>query len=413
MSADVVVVGAGLAGLTAALRLAEAGRRVVVVAKGVGSTNLAPATVDVLGYAPGRVDAPRRALPRFVSANPDHPYARVGPEGVAASVAWFRERVPRYVGGIEENLLLPTALGVPRPSAVVPETMAPGDLRTGGRFVFVGIRALKDFYPHIAADNLARAGLPGVSSRGLVIDPRVDGEADPGPLRVARWFEDAEFRKAVISELEGRIEPGEAVGFPAVLGVEASVMVWRELQDALSAPVFEVPVLPPSVPGIRLFGWLRAALRRAGGRMVVGSPVVGAEVRDGRVEAVVAESAARPVHHAARSFVLATGGIASGGIALDSQGGFRETVFGLPLAGVPGPGGPRFHPGYLEPQPSARLGVAVDERMRPVDGDGSVVHPNLHAAGATLTGAEPWREKSGDGISLATGYAAAGAILEG
>jgi glycerol-3-phosphate dehydrogenase subunit B len=28
-------------------------------------------------------------------------------------------------------------------------------------------------------------------------------------------------------------------------------------------------------------------------------------------------------------------------------------------------------------------------------------------AGATLAGAEPWREKSGDGISLATGFRAA------
>jgi anaerobic glycerol-3-phosphate dehydrogenase len=32
-------------------------------------------------------------------------------------------------------------------------------------------------------------------------------------------------------------------------------------------------------------------------------------------------------------------------------------------------------------------------------------------AGATLGGGEPWREKSGDGISLSTGYAAAGHVL--
>jgi anaerobic glycerol-3-phosphate dehydrogenase len=36
----------------------------------------------------------------------------------------------------------------------------------------------------------------------------------------------------------------------------------------------------------------------------------------------------------------------------------------------------------------------------------------VHAAGATLAGAEPWREASGNGISLATGFAAAQAILE-
>jgi anaerobic glycerol-3-phosphate dehydrogenase len=37
---------------------------------------------------------------------------------------------------------------------------------------------------------------------------------------------------------------------------------------------------------------------------------------------------------------------------------------------------------------------------------------NVVVAGATLAGAEPWREASGNGISLATGHAAARTILE-
>ena len=58
---DTVVIGAGLAGLTAALRLAETGQRVAILAKGVGATHLAPPTIDVLGYANGPVDSPARA----------------------------------------------------------------------------------------------------------------------------------------------------------------------------------------------------------------------------------------------------------------------------------------------------------------------------------------------------------------
>ena len=34
-------------------------------------------------------------------------------------------------------------------------------------------------------------------------------------------------------------------------------------------------------------------------------------------------------------------------------------------------------------------------------------------SGATLAGAVPWREASGNGLSLASGYAAASAILGG
>jgi glycerol-3-phosphate dehydrogenase subunit B len=59
---DAVVIGAGTAGLVAATRLAQEGASVCVLAKGIGSTHLAPATIDVLGYAPDRVDASRAAL---------------------------------------------------------------------------------------------------------------------------------------------------------------------------------------------------------------------------------------------------------------------------------------------------------------------------------------------------------------
>ena len=61
MNPDVVVVGAGLAGLSAGVRLAEAGASVRVLAKGVGSTHLSAGTIDVLGYDPdGRCCTPSR-----------------------------------------------------------------------------------------------------------------------------------------------------------------------------------------------------------------------------------------------------------------------------------------------------------------------------------------------------------------
>ncbi|MBA3350597.1 MAG: FAD-binding protein, partial [Actinobacteria bacterium] len=59
---DVVVVGAGTAGLVAALRLAQEGADVLVTAKGVGATHLTGGTVDVLGYGPERVANPAEAL---------------------------------------------------------------------------------------------------------------------------------------------------------------------------------------------------------------------------------------------------------------------------------------------------------------------------------------------------------------
>ena len=57
----------------------------------------------------------------------------------------------------------------------------------------------------------------------------------------------------------------------------------------------------------------------------------------------------------------------------------------------------------------ARAGVAVDAAAPGRPGGGG--SRTCSSAGATLAGAEPWREKSGDGISLSTGHRAAELIL--
>jgi glycerol-3-phosphate dehydrogenase subunit B len=415
MMRDTIVIGAGLAGLTAALRLADEGRRVLVIAGGIGSMHLAPATIDVLGFGDGEVESPAQALPSFADAHPAHPYARLSAPLIGESIEWFKARLPGfgYRGGLEKNFLLPTALGAARRTAVVPETMASGDLSAGGRFLFVGL-GLKDFYPAYLAENLGQAAVGGanVSARATELAPLLGAEAGVGSLGFARRFEQPAFREAVARDLASRVEPDERVGFPSVLGVRNAGEVWCDLEARLERPVFEVATLPPSVTGIRLFEAMTEALRQAGGRIVIGSPVVGAETGNGRVEGVVAQAAARPMSYRARSFVLATGGIATGGIHVDSYGKIREAVFDLPLAGLPGADGrPSFLPTYFEEQPLDRVGVPVDDRLRPTDADGRLRYENLYAAGATLAGAVPWREGSGNGVSLATGYAAAEAIL--
>src|SRR5262249_53051864 len=173
---DVVVIGAGVAGLTAATRLAQSGPRVCVIAKGGGSTHLPPGPGDARGYYPERVSNPTEALPAFIEAHPDHPYATIGADGIGAALEWFGGLIDagpqpgyRYVGDLGRNHVLPTALGAKRPSALVPETFAQGELvarrgTSSGPICVVGIRVLRDFHASLCAANLER---DGVAARGV------------------------------------------------------------------------------------------------------------------------------------------------------------------------------------------------------------------------------------------------------
>jgi glycerol-3-phosphate dehydrogenase subunit B len=152
--------------------------------------------------------------------------------------------------------------------------------------------------------------------------------------------------------------------------------------------------------------------------MIVNSPVVGAEHAGGRVVSVRAAAAGREVTYRARWVVLASGGVATGGVVLDSRWRARETALGLPLHGVPGPGEGRFDPDYFADHPFSGVGIAVDDGLRPVEAAGAGgsgvrrVADNVLVAGATLAGGRPWKEKSGDGLSLSSGHRAAELILE-
>ena len=95
---------------------------------------------------------------------------------------------------------------------------------------------------------------------------------------------------------------------------------------------------------------------------------------------------------------------------MDSYGTVRETICGLPVMGT---SGQLLHADFWgEDQPLFLAGLAVDDNMRVLNEEGAPVCPNLYAAGGNLAGATRWREKSGEGIALASALAAVDSIVE-
>ncbi len=410
----VVVIGAGVAGLVASLRLARGGAAVTLVHKGVGGLQLSQGTVDILGYSPERVLEPLAALDAFAAANPGHPYVLLK-DSVREGADFLAELVgpALLVGDAAVNLQLPTAVGAVRPTALAAPSMIAGACVAGAQVLIVGFKQLKDFYPELVAENLSRTTLPAggtLAARHHVLDfPAIAGEADSSGLTYARALDDPAKRRALVAALRPLVQQGEVVGLPAFLGLDDHG-AWSEIEEELGTEVFEIPLPPPSVPGMRLNRALTALAKAAGVRVVPGGVAIGVETADGAITAVISEAAGGPRRYAADAVVLATGGFESGALALDSYGVVTETALGLPLAV---PDGPLVHGDYWgAAQPLFTVGVAVDADLRVVrPGTTEPVYPNLYAAGGILAGATRWAEKSGEGIALASAVRAADAIL--
>ena len=89
------------------------------------------------------------------------------------------------------------------------------------------------------------------------------------------------------------------------------------------------------MPGLRLYVALRAALRRRGGRIAIGEPVEGIAVEKRRVTSVTMAAAVRGRVIPTDALVLATGGIAGGGLIGRSDGRLVEPLLDLPVEAPP------------------------------------------------------------------------------
>lgn len=406
---DLLIIGAGLAGLTAALRATEAGLRVKVIAKGMGALYWAPGTIDVLGYVGVEERGVDDPWQRIGELDEHHPYHIVGADATQYAIDWFCTKVNAlglaYSGGDAGNIRTPSPAGAWRPSYCVPTGQRAGDAEDRRSMVIIGFQGMRDFYPHLIARNLTAQGQ---SVRAAMLPWSVLSEQrDRNSVQLAEAVDDPRTQQRLVDALKLVAKPGERIGLPAILGRHNHAQVLAALQKGLNAAVFEIPTLPPSMPGIRLATTLRHELERHSVRVEIGMEAVGFHAENGAIQYVETATSARPLKHRAGAFLLATGGVLGGGFDSNHAGRFWETVFDLPLT-VAQDRKQWFRPRFLDErgQPAFRGGVAVNDALQPVDAAGTPVYANLWAAGGLLAHTDPILERSLEGVAIASAVAA-------
>ena len=418
---DLLIIGAGLAGLSAAYTAAKNGLKVRIITKGLATSHWNAGTVDVLGYngTGADNDAPRQPVARpldtvttFSQEHPSHPYALLTPASIANALEsfkmWAQEAGLPYVGASTagDNWLLPSPIGAARPTFLAPRAQTAGDLLRQEPFVIVGFRGLRDFFPELIASNLTSQG-HAARAVFLPLELLTD-KGDRNTIQLAQALDDSLRTARLGRELKGIVKAGERIGLPAILGMDNHTRIIEDLRAQTGAPVFEIPTLPPSVPGFRLHKALTRQLGALGVRIELNQEAIGFQAVDGRVAWVETATSSRPLRHRAKTFLLATGGILGAGFNTDHNGRVWEVVFDLPLT-VPQRRSQWFHPQFMDPSghPVFQGGVTVNQKFQPLGSDGQPVYSNLWAAGGLLADADPINERSLEGIAVATGVSAA------
>src|SRR5436309_5906682 len=414
MKADIAVVGSGLAALVATRTLQQAGRNPVLIWPGLTSLYFTYATVDVLGYsdltATQPVEQPEAGVAQLIADHPDHPYAVAGLDtlrsGTTLLIEWLRAAGFSWQGSLAHNLLLPTAIGTPKPSCLVPDSMAAGDLQRDEPIVFCGFVGYEDFVPELAASNLSRSwGRGDRSVRAIRVSlPGFEPGKMFTSIDLARSLENEAFRGEVVEQIRDKAAPHSdhvRVGVPAVLGLTHDTDVYQRFQSELGHPVFEIPTLPPSVLVLRIFDRLRKHLQETGVEIIWAAQAHAAELSDGRCRRIHLKSAGREQPVEAGAYVLA----------------LEDMVDGALRAGVHAVVDPFFHQSLahhvvptertdeslFKPQPFASIGYGVTDRLQPAAGDGNPLARNVFLAGGAIAGDDPVGTKSRGGVAIGTG----------
>lgn len=441
IESDVLVVGGGLAGITSAIGAAREGADVRLISHKKTTLRQASGLIDGLGYVPEQSSSADRSeyisqarkdfrevrsnrggyegplitpFDGFDSLPADHPYSLVGEEALRESLSLFDDLVgDAYVGGhTERNALVPTFGGTVKPTTRYPRSVASGTASDDRPMLVVGFRSFTEFDACMVANTLDAAGVP-FEVAGAEVEFAETFPADAKVTRFAKALDQDEridgmaARQALVAAVGPHLGDAERVGFPAVLGDDNPDEVRAELADRLGTDIFEIPMGPPSLLGLRLEDRLYAALDAEGVKYETGNPVVGYETAGdtlAHLKSVLVDRKGRKVPYSADAFVLATGGLVGKGLDSD-RNVVQEPVFDCY---VPHPEDRYewFVNDAFGDHPYARFGVKPDTAMRPLSANGDPEFANLYAAGSVIGGADVAREKSASGVSLATGIVA-------
>ena len=282
-------------------------------------------------------------------------------------------------------------------------------LRQNPDCLFIDIRGLKGFSARQMAATLQKRW-PTVRSATISF-PDSDHLSELYTEHMANALLLPRNREKFAQVVAPHVGQSNLIGLPAILGLYRTQEVIDHLELLLGVPLFEIPTIPPSVPGLRLKEAFERGLHPKGvSYFSLQRALKVRQTSERQFETHIGRSNVEHIVES-RGVVLASGRFIGGGLHADRKK-IRETLLDLPVF-QPDSRAKWHRRDFLDPRGHAinQAGLEIDPHFRPLDKSGRPAHETLFAAGSILAHNDWKRMKCGAGIAIASAYGAVRAFI--
>lgn len=410
MRFNTIIIGGGLAGLLAGIRLLESGRTVAIVSAGQSALHFCSGSFDLIGRLDDKtVEHPFNTIEKLPA---DHPLRKVGrrhaEEHTREFIGLMKRAGVELQGDPERNSWRMTPVGLFRPCwLTLPDHLSLTNPQTlpFGSAAIINVYGYIDFYPQFIAAALSKRGVKPVlatyDTEGIAHIRKSSTEMRSSTI--ARVLNDEELEE-IADRFNEESRDCEVILTPAVFGLYNETPL-RRLREMCDKPLWMVPTIPANVSGVRTQLMLRERFQRLGGQYLLGDTATRGEFRNGRLERIYTYNLGEmPLE--GDTFVMASGSFFSNGIKANMEK-IYEPVLGLDI-NLRGGRTNWYDKDFYAPQPYEKCGVVTDDRLHPLL-NGKPVE-NIFAIGSLLAEADSLREMSGAGVTIVTSLHAASEI---
>lgn len=413
MKYDVIIIGGGLSGLTAGIKLAATGKKTCIVSAGQNSLHFGTGSFDLLGYDHdgNAVTSPLEAIARL---NAVHPYQKIGTDKIGAladeAKALLEKAGLQVKGDTVANHYRITPIGALKPTWLTMREYATVDTAKKWPWAkadIVNIQGFMDLPVLFLATNLRKQGVK-VEMKEIAATALSHARTSPTEMRatnvakVLAWQENLEEFVEHINALQS---DADVLLLPAVLGFNENDSMER-LKAKVNRPVECVATLPPCLSGVRATFSLRKLFSSYGGTFLTGNTAQEG-IFDGNKLVAVKTSQLPDELLEAQNFILAGGSFFSHGLKSNYERVY-ESVFGLDVDADEQREKWALK-NIFKAQPYMEYGVKTNAEFQTFR-NGKTIE-NLFAAGSILSGHNSIKLADSNGVSMFTALQVAKNIL--